>query len=61
MCWPLCLYWHEPCMVTCRKEEVMNKPAVEALARIRPYFEAAIAREREKQARYKKEVRGEER
>ena len=48
-------------MVTCRKEEVMNKPAVEALARIRPYFEAAIAREREKQERYKKEVRGEER
>ena len=38
-----------------------NRPAQDAIARISGIFEAAIAREREKQARYKKEVRGEER
>ena len=37
----------------------MNKQAREALDRIQPLFEAAKQRDRDKQAKLKKEVRGE--
>lgn len=37
----------------------MNKPAKEVLERVAPYFKAAIAREKAKQAKCKKGVRDE--
>ena len=49
------MYWHEICMLV--RGGDMNQPVEDALLLIDSIFKQAIAREKEKQAKCKKEVR----